>query len=62
VKVQAPRSVTVNGTQYALVDVSFPVAGSSIVTSSLYGQWRAEVHMDGQEKACSNPLYFQIRP
>ena len=61
VKVQAPRSVTVNGNRYVSVDVSFPVGGSSIVTSSLYGQWRAEVYMDGAEKPCSNPLYFQIR-
>jgi len=62
VKVQAPRNViSTDGNPYASVDVSFPVAGSAIVTSSLYGRWRVEVYMDGAGQPCSDPLFFQIR-
>ncbi len=61
VKVQAPRSVSVGRTPYASVDVSFPVAGSAIVTNSLYGRWRVEVYMDGASKPCPGETVFFIR-
>ena len=39
-------------------EVSFPVAGTSIVTSSLYGEWEAELYLDGEPMACAvrNPF------
>ncbi len=61
VKVQAPHDVTVDGNHYASVDVSFPVAGSSIVTNSLYGRWRVEVYMDGAKQPCPGATTFDIR-
>jgi hypothetical protein len=39
-----------------------PVAGTTIVTSSLYGDWKVEAHVDGQPTACSRPLEFSIEP
>jgi len=38
--------------------MSFPVAGTSIVTSSLYGEWEAELYLDGEPMACAvrNPF------
>lgn len=38
----------------------FPVAGTSIVTSSLYGRWTATVHVEGTETSCSRPVSFVI--
>jgi hypothetical protein len=40
-----------------------PVAGTTIVTSSLYGQWRVEAFLDGErDRACAQPLKFTIEP
>lgn len=40
-----------------------PVAGTTIVTSSLYGEWRIEAYLDGErETACGRPLSFVIEP
>jgi len=40
-----------------------PVAGTTIVTSSLYGEWKVEAILDGErETTCGKPLYFLIDP
>ncbi len=38
----------------------FPVAGTSIVTSSLYGRWTATVDVEGAEASCARPVSFVI--
>jgi hypothetical protein len=38
----------------------FPVAGTPIVTNALFGEWRAEVYVDGAETPCVRPLEFVI--
>lgn len=42
------------------VDVPFPVGGTLIQTSSLYGQWRVEAYLDGGKIPCTRPLQFWI--
>jgi hypothetical protein len=42
---------------------TLPVAGTMIVTNSLYGEWKVEVFLDGErETACAKPLSFAIEP
>jgi hypothetical protein len=42
---------------------TLPVAGTTIVNSSLYGEWRVEAFLDGErEVACAKPLSFVIEP
>lgn len=60
VKVEAPVQRTVDGKSYAVVDVPLPVAGTSIVTSSLYGRWEVEVVMDGARQPCPDRTQFYI--
>ena len=40
----------------------FPVAGTQITTHGLFGEWRAEVYLDGAEAPCTRPLRFVIKP
>jgi hypothetical protein len=40
----------------------FPVAGTQITTHALFGEWRAEVYLDGFETPCSRPLEFALEP
>ena len=39
-----------------------PVAGTSIVTSSMYGTWKVEAFLDGDDRRCSRPRKFVIQP
>lgn len=41
---------------------TLPVAGTTIVTSSLYGEWRVEAFLDGERVACGKSLSFVIEP
>lgn len=42
---------------------TLPVAGTTIVNSSLYGEWKVEAFLDGErEIACAKPLSFVIEP
>jgi hypothetical protein len=42
---------------------TLPVAGTTIVTSSLYGEWRVEAFLDGErETPCARPVSFVIDP
>ena len=45
-----------------VVTARLPVAGSHITGRSLYGRWRAEVHLDGDERRCTRPTRFIIQP
>jgi len=60
VPVQTPHTVTVGNQRYQTVDVSFPVAGSAIVSSSLYGRWKVEVFLDGAARPCAKPTIFNL--
>jgi hypothetical protein len=41
---------------------SLPVAGTTIVNNSLYGQWRAEAYVEGESSPCAKPRSFEIAP
>ena len=43
-------------------EAALPVAGSSIVLTSMYGRWRVEPRLEGDSQACGRPEYFTIRP
>lgn len=43
------------------LSASLPVAGTTIVTSSLYGRWRAEAYVDDGSSPCARPRSFIIR-
>jgi len=61
VKVHATSTLKAGKREYESVDVSFPVAGSTIVTSSLYGRWTVEVYLDGAADPCGKPTFFHLR-
>lgn len=42
--------------------VRLPVAGTLIMSHSLYGTWKAEAYVDGDPLKCAAPASFQIRP
>lgn len=49
--------------QKRTASATLPVAGTTIVTSSLYGEWKVEAFLDGErETACAKPLSFAIEP
>jgi hypothetical protein len=41
---------------------TLPVAGTTIVTSSLYGKWHVEAYLDGAQTVCTPPQSFVIEP
>ena len=51
------------GRRARVVSARLPVAGSHITGRSLYGKWRAEVFLDGNEKSCTRrPKNFSLDP
>ena len=42
------------------VSARLPVAGTSIMTSSLYGKWKVVPHLDGNLQACGAATVFSI--
>jgi hypothetical protein len=41
---------------------AFPVAGTDIVSSGLYGRWRVEAYLDGAEQRCAPAAWFTLYP
>jgi hypothetical protein len=50
---------TASGRRYQ-VSARLPVAGTSIMTSSLYGKWKVVPHLDGNLKPCGPATRFSI--
>lgn len=61
VKAQVPRRVRQGREAFFRVDQPFPVGGTLIQASSLYGPWRVEVSLDGQPLPCRHGV-FTINP
>lgn len=57
---QEARLVRLEGAHRHQVSATLPVAGTSIMTNSLYGQWRVEPYLDGEPEACGPPQSFAI--
>ncbi len=49
---QFPEVKAINGSKVQAVTIHLPVAGSNIITSSLYGKWTVKFTLDGQEPPC----------
>ena len=60
VTVAVPEVRRVEGELAPSIEVRFPVGGTSIVTSSLYGMWRVNGMVDGVELRCFRPMSFGI--
>jgi hypothetical protein len=60
-KVEGQQSVTLGGSTLFRVSAPLPVAGTWIVSSSLYGTWRAEAYVDGGRRAVASTA-FSVRP
>ena len=50
---------TSNGKQLRVL-ARLPVAGTPILTNSMYGTWRAQAYVDDEPVACSKPATFQV--
>jgi hypothetical protein len=61
VPVLATSTIEADKRKYEAVEMSFPVAGSAIVTSSLYGRWNVEVFLDGAAVPCGTSTFFHLR-
>lgn len=57
-----PENPTRNSRRYQKVSAVLPVAGTSIVSSSMYGTWKVEAFLDGNEQRCARPTKFEIEP
>ena len=57
---QEARLVRLEGAHRHQVSATLPVAGTSIMTNSLYGQWRVEPYLDGEAEPCGPPRSFAI--
>jgi hypothetical protein len=44
------------------VTADLPVAGTFITRRSLFGEWRAEVYLDGNERPCMRATTFTLEP
>lgn len=60
VPVQVLQSIRRGGGQGMFAEVTLPVAGTSIVSNSLYGPWKAEAVVEDEIAACAQPMTFTI--
>lgn len=47
---------------FEAASTTFPVAGTDIVSSGLYGRWRVEAYLDGAEQRCTPAAWFTLNP
>ena len=62
VEVQVLNRRTQAGQVRWIVRFRLPVAGTSIITSSLYGMWEARPQLDGNPISCGRTFRFGIEP
>jgi hypothetical protein len=43
-------------------EAALAVAGSSIELTSMYGRWRVEPRLEGEDRTCGRPEFFTIAP
>lgn len=58
---QPMTAVRHEGVRRYSVSTRLPVAGTAIMTSSLYGRWRVDAHLDGSLAACASKT-FTLQP
>ncbi len=47
---------------FAAASTTFPVGGTDIVSSGLYGRWRVEAYLDGAGQRCAPAASFTLNP
>lgn len=57
---QTAVPVSADGGRRYSVRAVLPVAGTTIMVNSLYGEWKAEPHLDGQSSPCGPAAQFVI--
>lgn len=57
-----PLVVAAVGAGEATPSARFPIAGTSIVASGLYGNWTAQARLQGAASPCWTPTSFRIAP
>ncbi|MBZ5587162.1 MAG: hypothetical protein LAO05_01225 [Acidobacteriia bacterium] len=62
VTVKAGSKVVLQGTTYWRVDVPFPVGGTDIAATSLYGTWKVQAYLNGSDQPCGPAASFGIKP
>ena len=45
-----------------LVEVTMPLAGTAIVSNSIYGDWKVDLYLDDAQQACADRVSFRIGP
>jgi hypothetical protein len=60
ISTQLLTPVSYNNASHLAASVRLPVAGTPILTNSLYGTWTAQAYVDGETVGCSKPVSFQI--
>jgi len=60
VPVQVLQSINHGGGRGMFATVTLPVAGTPIVSNSLYGRWRAEALVEDEIAPCAQPAMFVI--
>jgi hypothetical protein len=59
---QALKRVARGRSLFATASASFPVGGTDIVSSGLYGRWRVEAYLDGATERCAPAASFTLNP
>jgi len=62
VPIQVLKPINHGNGQGLFAKVTIPIAGTPIVSNSLYGTWRAEALVEEQTTACGTPATFTITP
>jgi hypothetical protein len=62
IPVQVLQSINHGGGRGMFAKVTLPVAGTPIVSTSLYGKWTAMAVVDDEIAPCSTPAQFTIAP
>jgi len=60
IPVQVLQSISHNGGKGMLARVTLPIAGTPIISNSLYGTWTAMALVEDDATPCSTPLRFTI--
>jgi hypothetical protein len=59
---QALKQVARGRGLFAAASTTFPVGGTDIVSSGLYGRWSVEAYLDGAEQRCAPAALFTLNP
>ena len=59
---QALTEVSRGSGLFSAVSTTFPVGGTDIVSSGLYGRWQVEAYLDGAQQRCAAAAPFTLTP